>query len=70
MNESFYDVAWRDYIFWQENDKKILRKINALIKNIERNGAHKGLGKPEKLRHNLSGMYRAVLMTSTALCIL
>ena len=57
MNKSFYDVAWNDYIFWQEHDKKILKKINTLIKDIERNGVDRGLGKPEKLKHDLSGLY-------------
>ena len=47
MNKIFWDVAWRDYLYWQENDKKILQKINTLIKDIERNGALNGLGKPE-----------------------
>lgn len=44
------DEAWDDYIYWQSQDKKILKKINSLIKDIERNGSQ-GLGKAEPLRY-------------------
>lgn len=57
MNKVFWDIAWKDYLYWQENDRKILRKINELIKSIEREGALKGLGKPETLKGDLSGMF-------------
>lgn len=46
------DKAWDDYIDWQNKDKKILKRINDLIKDIERNGLNKGIGKPEKLKYN------------------
>jgi len=51
MNKRWEDLAWEHYIAWQIEDKKILKKINDLIKDIERNGAAKGIGKPEKLKH-------------------
>lgn len=52
MNEiTFYGHGWDDYLYWQNQDKKTLRKINALIENIKRNGAMKGIGKPEPLKY-------------------
>ena len=52
----FSDDAWEDYLFWQAQDKKTLKRINALIKDIERNG-NAGIGKPEPLRNDLSGYW-------------
>lgn len=57
MNKIFYDKAWEDYIYFQKNDKKILQKINELIKDIERNGLLIGIGKPERLKGELNGLY-------------
>ena len=51
MNKLWGDVAWEHYLYWQNEDSKTLSKINKLIKDIERNGASKGIGKPEKLKH-------------------
>nr|WP_221283274.1 Txe/YoeB family addiction module toxin [Mucilaginibacter lappiensis] len=48
--------AWEDYLYWQITDKATLKKINALIKEIERN-PHEGSGKPEPLKHNLAGWW-------------
>ncbi|MDQ3551991.1 MAG: Txe/YoeB family addiction module toxin [Bacteroidota bacterium] len=48
--------AWEDYIYWQESDKKILQRINELIKDAMRN-PFKGLGKPEPLKGNLTGCW-------------
>ncbi|WP_297951103.1 Txe/YoeB family addiction module toxin [uncultured Campylobacter sp.] len=48
--------AWKDYLYWQENDKNILKRINKLILDIERNG-YDCIGKPEALKGNLSGLY-------------
>ena len=56
MNKIFSDASWDDYQFWVENDRKILRKINELMRDIERNG-HSGLGKPEALKHDLEGFW-------------
>ncbi len=47
--------AWEDYIYWQESDKKILLRINELIKAMR--NSFKGLGKPEPLKGNLSGCW-------------
>ena len=52
----FTDLGWEDYIFWQKEDRKKLVKVNALIKDIERNG-NGGLGLPEPLVANLSGFW-------------
>ena len=52
----FSDDAWEDYLFWQTQDKKTLKRINALIKDIERNG-NRGIGKPEPLRGDLAGFW-------------
>ncbi len=57
MNKVFTDNGWKDYVYWQTEDRKTLKKINELIKDIERNGALNGIGKPEKLTNNLSGLY-------------
>jgi toxin YoeB len=48
--------AWEDYLYWQETDKKILQKINELIKDYSRN-SFKGLGKPEPLKGKYSGFW-------------
>lgn len=54
MNKSWSDDAWNDYLYWQKNgDKKTIRKINKLIKDIDRH-PFTGLGKPEPLKFNLS----------------
>jgi toxin YoeB len=52
----FSDHAWDDYIYWQQTDKKILRRINTLIKETMRN-PFEGIGKPELLKHALSGYW-------------
>ena len=46
--------AWEDYLYWQKNDKKILMRINLLIKEIERS-PDEGVGKPEKLKYSYTG---------------
>lgn len=56
MKLIFSDHAWDDYLFWQQNDKKILQRINALIKDTRRN-PFEGIGKPEPLKHALSGYW-------------
>lgn len=50
------DRAWEDYLYWQIQDKKTLKRINALIKDIQRN-VFEGIGKPEPLKGNLSGWW-------------
>jgi len=56
MNKVFSDVAWQHYQYWAVTDKKILKKVNQLIQDIERNG-NDGLGKPEPLKNELSGFW-------------
>lgn len=53
---SWADDAWDDYLFWQAEDKKTLKRINLLIKDIKRN-PFDGLGDPEPLKHDLSGFW-------------
>lgn len=48
--------AWEYYLWWQKQDKKTLKLINVLLKDIQRNG-NEGIGKPEALRNNLSGCW-------------
>ncbi len=50
------DRAWDDYLYWQKQDKKTLKRINALINDIKRN-PFDGIGKPEPLKENLSGYW-------------
>jgi len=50
------DVGWSDYIYWQSQDKKTLKRINKLIDNILRS-PFEGIGKPEALKENLSGFW-------------
>ncbi len=56
MKLIFSDNAWDDYLYWQKTDKKILRRINILIKDIKRN-PFEGIGKPEALKHAMSGYW-------------
>jgi len=52
----FRERAWQDYLHWQQTDKKMLKRINALIKDIQRDPFN-GLGKPESLKHHLTGFW-------------
>jgi len=54
------DRAWEDYLYWQSQDKKTLKRLNELIKDIERNG-YTGIGKPEPLKGNLSGWWSRLI---------
>lgn len=56
MNKIWFDEAWKDYLYWQSQDRKTLRRINALLRDIER-GYFDGIGKPEPLRGELSGFW-------------
>jgi toxin YoeB len=56
MNISWTDLAWESYLYWQANDKKILKRINELIKDIKRTPFH-GIGKPEPLKFELAGKW-------------
>lgn len=56
MNLSWAELAWEDYLFWQKNDKRILKRINMLIMDIQRQ-PFEGLGNPEPLKHSWSGCW-------------
>ena len=56
MKINFTEMAWNDYIYWQSQDKKTIKRINQLIQDIDRNH-NKGIGKPEPLKGNLSGWW-------------
>jgi toxin YoeB len=56
MNKVWADQAWQDYLYWQTQDKKTLKRINQLIKDIDRNG-YDGIGNPEPLGENYSGFW-------------
>lgn len=56
MNKIWHDDAWDDFLKLLTTDKKFLKKVNALIKDIERNG-NSGIGKPEPLKGDLSGYW-------------
>lgn len=56
MRKIWYEVAWEDYLYWQTQDKKTLKKINKLLDDIERNG-NDGIGHPEPLKYELSGFW-------------
>jgi toxin YoeB len=56
MNLLFSPQAWEDYQYWIQSDKKVLKKINDLLKEISRN-PYSGIGKPEQLKHALSGYW-------------
>ena len=55
-NISWHLDAWQDYLYWQENDRKMLQKINRLIKEIARD-PFSGIGKPEPLKHAMEGYW-------------
>ncbi|MDR1826923.1 MAG: Txe/YoeB family addiction module toxin [Methylobacteriaceae bacterium] len=56
MDKVWSDEAWEDYLYRQTQDKKTLRRVNRLLQDIERN-AHRGIGKPEPLKHNMQGYW-------------
>ena len=66
----FAEKAWEDYLYWQETDKKMLKRINLLLRDIERNG-NDGIGKPELLKHldgwsrRIDGTHRLVYQLKT-----
>jgi toxin YoeB len=52
----FSEHAWDDYLYWQKSDRKVVLRINALIRDIQR-APYEGVGKPEALKHALSGWW-------------
>ena len=57
MNILFTKTGWEQYTEWQGQDKKTIKRINQLLKSINRDGAMQGIGKPELLKHDKSGLY-------------
>jgi len=53
---TFSSQAWEEYLYWQKVDKRVLKRINMLIKEIQRS-PYDGIGKPEQLKHGLSGYW-------------
>lgn len=56
MIKAWDDFAWEDYLYWQKQDRKTLKRINQLLQDIDRNG-YSGIGKPEPLKGNLQGYW-------------
>lgn len=56
MKYVFVDESWEDYVFWQGTDKKMVRRINELLKDISRN-PFSGIGKPEPLKYKYKGFW-------------
>ena len=56
MKLVFSDQAWEDYLHWQKHDRKMVERINRLIREIQRT-PHEGIGKPEPLKHALAGWW-------------
>jgi len=56
MNLLWTDEAWEDYLYWQSQDKRTLKRVNQIIRDIQR-APHVGVGKPEPLKGDLSGWW-------------
>ena len=56
MNKIWLDAAWNDYLYWLSQDKRTLKRINELVRDIDR-GGYEGIGKPEPLKGSLSGWW-------------
>ena len=56
MRKIWFDEAWEDYLYWQSQDRKTLKRVNAIIRDIERDNFN-GIGKPEPLKGNFSGAW-------------
>lgn len=57
MKITFAEEGWNEYIYWQTQDKKTLKRINQLLQSIERDGAMQGIGKPEVLKYAKSRLF-------------
>ena len=66
MKLIFSEHAWEDYLHWQKTDKKILKRIHLLIKDVQRS-PFEGIGKPEPLKENLSGFWSRRIDSSNRL---
>ena len=68
MNKLWQDEAWEDYLYWQSQDRKTLRRINQLLQDVARNG-YDGIGKPEPLKVRFRDGGAAALTMRTDWCI-
>ena len=57
MKITFAEDGWSEYLYWQTQDKKTLKRINQLLQSIERDGVLEGIGKPEPLKYGKSGSF-------------
>ncbi len=57
---TFTEIGFSHYKYWQEHEKKLMRKINELLRSIERDGAMQGIGMPEKLKHRTNQYSRRI----------
>ncbi len=57
MTILFSERAWEDYTYWQQNDRRMIKKINTLLTDISRDNPYAGIGKPEPLKHAFSGFW-------------
>ncbi|MHC5262987.1 Txe/YoeB family addiction module toxin [Streptomyces sp. UC4497] len=57
MKFVWHENAWADYVRWQAQDRKVLKRINTLLQDIARNGPDEGIGKPEPLKHGFHGYW-------------
>jgi toxin YoeB len=57
MTLQFSSRAWEDYLYWQQHDRRILKKVNSLLEDISRGDPYSGLGKPEPLKPSFSGFW-------------
>ncbi|MBR2215148.1 MAG: Txe/YoeB family addiction module toxin [Selenomonadaceae bacterium] len=60
MNKTFTDRAFKEYLYWQANNRAIFNKVNSLIRSIERDGVMRGEGKPEKLSYRKNDYSRRI----------
>ena len=67
MKKIWFDEAWDDYTYWQTQDKKTLKRINQLIRDIERGNGFDGIGKPEPLKNEFSGFWSRRIDDTTRL---
>lgn len=56
MTITFAEEAWEEYLYWQTQDKRTLKRINRLLQSVNRDGALQGIGKPELLKYGKSGL--------------
>ena len=68
MHKIWHDHAWEEYLYWQTQDKKVLKRINNLLKDIDRNG-YQCIGKPEALTGDWSGFWSVRIRRPSSLLL-